>query len=58
VGFKDGIDLFGVGNLLSLEHATAGLIDHTVSQLTIVLDLLVRQFPCRSCSRGLPAPAT
>ena len=40
VGFKDGKDLFGVGNLLSLEHATAGLIDHTVSELTIVLDLL------------------
>jgi hypothetical protein len=42
VGFKDGKDLFGIGDLLSLEHATTGLIDHTVSELTIVLDLARR----------------
>src|SRR2546430_4972186 len=39
VGFKDGIDFLGVGNLFSLEHATARLIDHTLSQLTVVVDL-------------------
>src|SRR6184192_4376595 len=40
VGFKDGIDLFRVGNLLSFEHPTARLVDHTVSQFTVVVDLL------------------
>jgi hypothetical protein len=40
MSFKDGIDLFGSGNLLSLEHTPAGLVNHTVSQLTIVVDLL------------------
>jgi len=39
VGFKDAIDLFGAGNLLALEHTTSGLIDHTVSQFTVVVDL-------------------
>src|SRR6266436_897973 len=39
---KDGIDLFGVGNLLSLEHATARLIDHPVSQFTVVGDFLAK----------------
>src|SRR5208283_294679 len=40
VGFKDGIDLLGAGHLLSLEHATAGLINHLLAQLAIMLDLL------------------
>src|SRR5882762_8843614 len=40
VGFKDRIDLFGVGNLLSLEHTAARLINRTVSQFTVVFDLL------------------
>ena len=40
MGFKDGIDLFGSGNLFFLEHATAGLVNHMVSQLTLVVDLL------------------
>jgi hypothetical protein len=42
VSFKDGIDLFGVRDLLSLEHATARLIDHTVSQFTVVGDFLAK----------------
>jgi hypothetical protein len=40
VGFKDGTDLLGSGNLFSLEHATARLVDHPVSQFTAVVDLL------------------
>src|SRR5256886_7039305 len=40
VGFKDGIDLFRVGNLLSFEHPTARLVDHPVSQFAVVVDLL------------------
>ena len=40
VGFKDGIDLFRVGNLLSFEHPTARLVDRPVSQFAVVGDLL------------------
>src|SRR5207244_11114768 len=40
VGFKDGIDLFGFGNLLSLVYATEGWIVYTVSRLTLVHALL------------------
>jgi len=57
VSFKDGIDLFGVGNLLSLQHAAARLIDHRVSQFTVVGDFLAssamarsRPDPCRALS--------
>ena len=38
VGFRDGIDLFGVGNLFSLEHATTRLIDHPLSHFTVVVE--------------------
>ena len=37
---EDGTDLFRVGNLLSLEHTTARLIGRSVSQFTVVVDLL------------------
>ncbi len=39
VGFKDGVDLLGVGDLLSLQHAAACLIDHPLSQLAGVVNL-------------------
>ena len=38
VGFENRIDLFGVGNLLSLEDATARLTDNAFSQATVVVD--------------------
>src|SRR3984893_18817704 len=44
MGFEDGIDLFGVGNLLSVEHAAARLIDHMASKSAIVLDVLAYVF--------------
>jgi hypothetical protein len=40
VGFKDGIDFFVVGNLLSIGNTTARLIDHTLSQFTVMVDFL------------------
>jgi hypothetical protein len=36
VRFKDGIDLLGIGNLLSLERPATRLIDDTISETTIV----------------------
>ena len=44
MGLEDRIDLLGVGNLLSVQHAAARLIDHTAPQTTIVLDLLADFF--------------
>src|SRR5215470_5519784 len=37
--FEDGIDLFGVGHLLAVEHAAACLIDDAASQIRIMCDL-------------------
>src|SRR6266513_3005049 len=51
---KDGKDLFFVGNLLSLEHAAAGLIDHTVAQFAELLDLLA-QFADAPVGEQVPA---
>lgn len=42
VGFKDGKQLLRVGNRLALQHAAAGLVDHLLSQLAIVLNLLAQ----------------
>src|ERR1700730_2792294 len=39
VGLKNGIELFGSGNLLSFEHPAARLIDHSIAQLTVMADL-------------------
>jgi len=33
VGFQEGVDLLGAGDLLSLQHPAAGLTDHALSQL-------------------------
>ena len=58
VGFKDGIDLLGVGNLLSFDHSAARLIDHTVSQFAVAIDLLTqlldRQIGKRVLAASLP----
>ena len=35
---ENGVDLLGVGNLLSLEHAAAGLIDDLPSQAAVALE--------------------
>ncbi len=40
VRLENGINLLRIGNLLSLEHPTAGLIDDAVTQSTVALDLL------------------
>src|ERR1700730_13159517 len=39
MGLKNGIDLFGSRNLLSFEHTAARLIDHSITQLTVMVDL-------------------
>ena len=39
VSLENGMDLLGSGNLFSLEHATARLVDHPVSPFTVVVDL-------------------
>ena len=44
--FEDGVDLFGIGNLLSQKHAATCLIDDALSQTTIVFDLAA-QLLCR-----------
>src|SRR6266481_4539875 len=38
VGFENRIELLGTGNLLTVEHTAARLIDDTGSQVTKVLD--------------------
>ena len=43
---EDGITLFGIGNLLSQQHAATCLIDNALSETTIVFDLAA-QFLCR-----------
>jgi hypothetical protein len=40
MGFENGIDLLGVGNLLAIENTAARLINHLASQIAIMLDLL------------------
>src|SRR5262249_44605809 len=40
VWFEDGIDLLGICQLLSVEYAAARLIDYSVSQTTIMFNLL------------------
>src|SRR5262249_51852692 len=44
---EDRIDLLGIGNLLVLEHATAGFIDDAVSQTTVVVDLAPPFIECQ-----------
>src|SRR6516225_7088440 len=44
---EDGINLLGIGNLLPLEHATTGLIDHAFSEPTVVLDLAPQLLECQ-----------
>src|SRR4249919_3739825 len=44
MGLEDRVDLLCIGNLLSIEHAAARLIDHLASQTTIVLDVLADFF--------------
>jgi hypothetical protein len=39
VGFKDRVDLLITGNLLSLKHAAAALIDDAGAELAVVIDL-------------------
>ena len=40
VRFKDGIDLLGGRNLLSFQYPATRLIDDTISQSTVLVDLL------------------
>jgi hypothetical protein len=55
VGFEDGIDLLGVGNLLSLEHTTTRLIDDALSETTIMFDLPTQFLDRQLGNRGLGA---
>ena len=40
VGFKDGVDLVGVGNFLSLQNTAARLTEDTIAQLAVVVNPL------------------
>jgi hypothetical protein len=44
VGFEDGKEFLCVGNLLSFQHAAAGLVENAFSQLARVCNLLA-EFP-------------
>jgi len=59
--FKDRKDLLLVGNLFSLEHAAAGLIDHTVTQFAEPLDLLAEREDAQAAElalTSLPTPSS
>src|SRR5215831_9592753 len=57
MGFEDGIDLLGAGDLLPLEHAAPRLIDDAASQVTIVRNLLADMSDSQIGSHGLAALA-
>src|SRR5262249_2676550 len=56
MGLEDGIDLLDIRQLLSVEYAAARLIDYTVSQTTIVFDLLPEAHDCQVGKQAFAAP--